>query len=332
MDDGYDAKLRSKPFRFKEDSVKKESRRRDARSSSPERRHTRRRHHHRSRHPRRDPPKTLSGDDHAFAPTDHVSSHLPPDSAFRESLFDALGDDEGAAFWERVYGQPVHNYQNTQWNLETGELERMTDDDYVAFVRRKMWEKSREGIETAREEERIKRKKEKEAQTKQNSQKTNGGMDYEQSCFNRDVDAALRRGCERNKMQARLESWKAYQQSWFHLDSLIEKINDGTYKSSKRDVSLRDNIAWPVFSRQWGDVNEENVELFMKGAAGPTTSDQSGYWQAFTRVLKGERIRWHPDKIQQRYGAIYIDDQTRRGVTTVFQILDELWNRNTAFK
>lgn len=330
MDDDYDVKPPSKPFRFKEDSLK-ESRRRDTRSFSPDRRHKRRRHHHRSRHSRRDPPRTLPNDDGVFPSADNFSSGLPPDSAFRESLFDALGDDEGAAFWEGVYGQPIHNYQNAQLNAETGELERMTDDEYVAFVRRKMWEKSREGIEAAREEERIQRKREKEAQTRQDAQKTSGNINHDQSRFDRDIDAALRRGQERSKMQRRLENWQAYQQSWSHLDSLIEKINGGTCVGGKRDISLRDNIAWPVYSRQLGDVNEENIELFMKAAVG-SSSDKSGEQQAYTKALKGERVKWHPDKIQQRYGVINIDDQTGRGVTTVFQILDKLWNRATASK
>ena len=34
-----------------------------------------------------------------------------PEAAFRESLFDAMADDEGAAFWEGVYGQPIHVYE-----------------------------------------------------------------------------------------------------------------------------------------------------------------------------------------------------------------------------
>ncbi|KLU83995.1 hypothetical protein MAPG_03043 [Magnaporthiopsis poae ATCC 64411] len=33
---------------------------------------------------------------------------LDADAAFRESLFDAMADDEGAAYWEGVYGQPIH--------------------------------------------------------------------------------------------------------------------------------------------------------------------------------------------------------------------------------
>jgi len=36
-----------------------------------------------------------------------------PIERFQESLFDALGDDEGAAFWKEYIGQPIHNYPNT---------------------------------------------------------------------------------------------------------------------------------------------------------------------------------------------------------------------------
>src|SRR5436853_946524 len=50
---------------------------------------------------------------------------ISPEAAFRESLFDAMADDEGAMFWESVYGQPIHNYPKTYVNQRTGKLEQM---------------------------------------------------------------------------------------------------------------------------------------------------------------------------------------------------------------
>lgn len=42
--------------------------------------------------------------------------------------------------------------------------------------------------------------------------------------------------------------------------------------------------------------------------------------------LKWERVKWHPDKIQQRYGCLNIDEGTLRAVTEVFQVMDGLFN------
>ena len=43
-------------------------------------------------------------------------------------------------------------------------------------------------------------------------------------------------------------------------------------------------------------------------------------------TLKVERVRWHPDKIQHRYGVLGVDDKVMRSVTEVFQIVDRMWN------
>ncbi|KAH6687243.1 hypothetical protein F5X68DRAFT_261461 [Plectosphaerella plurivora] len=106
---------RSKKFRFK----KRSHRDRDRESKDPStssRSHRRR--HHRSRSP---------------TPTNpHAPRALSPDTAFRESLFDAMADDEGAAYWEGVYGQPVHVYASEAAG-PTGELEQMNDEEYATW-------------------------------------------------------------------------------------------------------------------------------------------------------------------------------------------------------
>lgn len=56
------------------------------------------RHHHRRHHDSRRRRKSSS--EHGYARVkDHSHDSLPPDVAFQESLFDALGDDEGAEYW-----------------------------------------------------------------------------------------------------------------------------------------------------------------------------------------------------------------------------------------
>ncbi len=41
------------------------------------------------------------------------------------------------------------------------------------------------------------------------------------------------------------------------------------------------------------------------------------------RKLKAERVRWHPDKTQQRFGG-EVDDGTMKLVTGVFQVVDAM--------
>ena len=45
----------------------------------------------------------------------------------------------------------------------------------------------------------------------------------------------------------------------------------------------------------------------------------------FLARLKEERVRWHPDKIQQKLGG-RVDEAVMRDVTAVFQIVDKLWS------
>jgi hypothetical protein len=61
------------------------------------------------------------------------------------------------------------------------------------------------------------------------------------------------------------------------------------------------------------------VEEFMRRAPG---AEDGG----LLSVLKAERVRWHPDKIQQRYGGLGVDEAVMRSVTEVFQIIDRMWS------
>lgn len=302
-------KSRSKPFRFKSVPSKVRSRQRNARSCSPNRRHTRKQHHRRR-----------SGDSQRHAP------NLDSETAFRESLFDALGDDEGAAFWEGVYGQPIHGYSNMHQNEKTGDLERMTDDEYVAFVRRKMWEKSREGVDAMRQERRAQQRETEGAKERIARDKKSYYIPRGRQSFDEHIDASLKRNQERMVRRHWQEKWQTYLESWSKLNALSDCANDNALTTARRKMFLRDKITWPVASGRWDDVDEQQVELFMKNCASQSEAGSQDE-QSHLHTLKTERIRWHPDKIQQKYGAMNIDDDTKRGVTMVFQILDKLWNQ-----
>lgn len=124
-------------------------------------------HHHRTRR-RHSPQSPLVAE--------QTSPTLSADAAFRESLFDALADDEGAAYWEGVYGQPIHTYSRYvpmhESDQDAGDnpvLERMSDDEYAAYVRTKMWEKSREHLMEERDRRRRLREEAKQNRRKRKS-------------------------------------------------------------------------------------------------------------------------------------------------------------------
>ncbi|KAL2404130.1 hypothetical protein ABEF95_001352 [Exophiala dermatitidis] len=306
---------RSKRFRFKS---KKEDGRPRSDGETRRKRHRDEEHSHRYRKRRRS--SRESNRDPRFS-----SGYLSPDRAFRESLFDALGDDEGATFWEGVYGQPIHNYPNTYADAETGELERMTDEEYAQFVRRKMWERSWEGIEAAKEEKRREREKEKQRiRDEERRRAADGRADHDDYIFDTQIEASLRRG-ERRKDRKRWQSlWQDYLRRWEELQQLAEMRQK--CEADAEQLYLRNKIAWPVESGKRKDLVREEIERFIRKGTAAAAGDGEQTVDPFAAAIKSERVRWHPDKIQQRYGFMEIDEHTLKGVTAVFQVLDSIWH------
>lgn len=198
-----------------------------------------------------------------------------------------MADEEGAEYWEAVYGQPVHIYSQEQAG-PTGELERMTDEEYAAHVRQRMWEKTHAGLleERAKREERRKQK----AREDRHNRKVQEEM-----------ERSLKRGEERRQKRKWTTLWEKYTEAWTAWDGSVEAM------------------AWPVESGQRDDIAEEAVRsFFVRGLAMEDLSKE-----AFVSKLKDERVRWHPDKIQQRLGGKF--EEVTRDVTAVFQIIDRLW-------
>lgn len=239
---------------------------------------------------------------------------LSPNAAFRESLFDALADDEGAAFWEAVYGQPIHTYAKEISEEDgRGPLERMTDEEYAAYVRAKMWERTHEGMMEAREKQRREREKEQERQ------RAAEAAERERRAFERAVEESLRRGEERRRKKMWARVWDEYQRAWEALNAAV------TQKEAKGEsLSFRKHAFWPVQSGKRRDITREAVREFMQHAPGVNEEESS----SLVSVLKTERVRWHPDKMVHRYGALGLADDKDliRSVTEVFQIVDHMWN------
>lgn len=212
-----------------------------------------------------------------------------PDAAFLESVFDAMADDEGAQFWEGVYGQPIHEYERPMKKDERGELERMTDEEYAKYVRERMWERSYEFVEQERRRREQDRTKRKEREREEQEE-------WEREERERRREEKKRK--ERRERDRFKDAWKDYLRYW---ESGSSKVAD---------------IPWPVASGRVKDVVRENVEEFMLAA--PREEE-------ITDVLKRERVRWHPDKAQQRWGLDALTKTEMEAITMVFQTVDALW-------
>ena len=176
----------------------------------------------------------------------------------------------------------------------------MTDDEYATYVRARMWEKSHAHIveERRRREEQRLRRKEQEGQRR----------DWE-----RDVEDALRRGEEKRRKNRWKDAWGRYVRGWEALSS------SGHGQGQK----MKDQIPWPVETGRYHDVDREQVEIFFRHAP---QSEQASEGFDLGRVLKLERVRWHPDKFLRKAGGDGLNGEIVAMVTAVFQIIDRLWS------
>lgn len=321
--------------------------------------HRSHRHRHRSRHTDEDEPSIKQYTAHPSSrprdPTfldpslsaspqpepNAAHDYVDPDSAFRESLFDAMADDEGAAYWEGVYGDSIHSYPRPSVKDDQGHLEKMTDDQYVEYVKAKMWEKR--NPELLRERQ-AREEREQEAQDGRSRKRRHDSEDeYEEDFewvgneekgyekrstrtrrpkpdtrdvprdkgFMSDVDAALARGAKRKEAKKWQQAWSSYQQRWQHLKANTAKLEG---------EDLLKAIPWPVQSLNSQDVSKQNVEDFFSIA--PLDSEEIR-----TKTLKDESVNWHPDRFQRRFGGSNVDEETLKLATSVFQTIYEMWER-----
>lgn len=210
-----------------------------------------------------------------------------------------MADDEGAAYWEAIYGQPIHIYSNPEHvNPATGHLEKMTDEEYAEYVRQKMWEKTHAGLL----EEREKRKKQKEEQAKK---------DEERRRIEKEMERSFKRGEERRLKRSWRTRFERYLQKW------EEWVKDAAPGAEK--------IPWPIGVErdEEGGFRAGEVRTFFVNGLGLEETGE----KEFVARLKEERVRWHPDKIQQRLlgGSGTVDKGVMRDVTAVFQVVDGLW-------
>lgn len=213
-----------------------------------------------------------------------------------------MADDEGAAYWEGVYGQPIHIYGRESSGGDGtdgggGELERMTDEEYATFVRRKMWEKTHAGLL----EERARREAARAAKEKEKAEARRIAEEMEKS---------LRRGRERRSRKEWKGRWDAYVAAWAAWGGDVATLPWPTRSGEREDVAAATDEGAAAAVR----------EFFVRGLG----LDELGE-KEFAARLKDERVRWHPDKVQQRLGG-KVDDGVMRDVTAIFQVIDKLWS------
>lgn len=346
----------SRRFRFKEhagdDTERRERRRnrherhRHAADGEENRRRKKRRRREAASTPEQDQEDPEAAHPFPREPTDPSKpNNSTDDAAFRDSLFDALADDEGAAYWESVYSQPIHVYSRPTVQTPQGQLEQMTDEDYAAYVKTKMWEQNHPEIMLERERSERRRREEEEEKTRRREEfvrrKEQAAWERSQGYRPRrtedndsDMDADERykykfaggkkwssdnpsssaQGTSRAQREEYANAWSGYLAAWEKLKhELLRERQQGAASPATSDRASK-RIPWPVLKSK--PVIKANIEDFMRHA--PIDNDMS-----LTQTLKAERVRWHPDKVQQRFGGV-VDDGTMKLVTGVFQIVDAL--------
>jgi hypothetical protein len=205
----------------------------------------------------------------------------------------------------------------------------MSDGEYVAYVKEKMWEKKNPEVVREREKKEKERKFEEEERTRRReefarkkeraawkrSQRWTGGDDNDEDedrerwaryeyAFAGDVDSASQASSRPHASEAEYTSaWTTYLSAWQTLLFSRETGNVGNPSSQ---------IPWPVLSGK--PVLKPNIEAFLHRLPATNSAER-------LRMLKAERVRWHPDKIQQRFGG-KVDEGTMKLVTGVFQVID----------
>ena len=204
-----------------------------------------------------------------------------------------------------------------------------------------MWEKTHRYVleERAKREEDRKKAREKQKQEAGRMNERMRERVWGRDSRERDNAGDFKRYVSRDTGHTREKSgdmswrnvWVCYRHRWEELHQLsLERISSTTTTTSspnkpKTSQSLSRMIPYPVYSLQRDDVTRDKIELFMRNATKTDIDPGDKERHSLQAILKAERIRWHPDKVQQRYGHMGLDNGTIRAVTAVFQVVDHMW-------
>jgi hypothetical protein len=169
--------------------------------------------------------------------------------------------------------------------------ESMDDDMYVEYVKEMMWQNTEEA-----QEDRLKREKQEREWRKERNE-----LRDRENAWNSKTTTTRPATNEKVGIDLAKLAWDRYNKAWS--------------SSSMPDQSVKYTIPWPVVSGRYQDVSQAQVEEFFESAPPQSTN--------LIALLKAERVRWHPDKMQQRFGKLA--DDTLPIVTAVFQDIDRLY-------
>lgn len=237
---------------------------------------------------------------------------LDPDTAFRESVHDALSDADGAAYWQHVYGVDLSTIPRTKTDPITGATERTTDDERVAYARRMIFESQK--APRVKDEERRRRKREetrhrdeeaRTAEKERRQRKERVRAAEAERRMQEEIERSLRRGEERRKRAEMKSKFDEYTKRWAEWDG------------------EQTTIPWPTLTGARNGLTERDIRSFLvRGLELKTVGTKE-----FLARLKEQRVRWHPDKMQQKMGG---KDKVNKGVmadiTMIFQVIDTLYD------
>jgi hypothetical protein len=248
------------------------------------------------------------------------NEEFDPDAFFREALFSSITDPAAAKHWEEVYGQPLHIYSRTQVS-QTGKTVVLDDDAFVEFVKEEMWKNTSENLERQRSKAKQEREwrnersklQEKLKEYRKAKLRKQGILDEDQTMV---VEEEQTDEVDQPKVNAWELAWDRYDKGWTALLVNAETVRDN-HEGRDSVEYAHALIPWPVLSGQFDDVTKESVEEFFQKAPPANVK--------ILPLLKTDRIRWHPDKMQQQFGAKKLDGETLQHVTAVFQIIDRMY-------
>lgn len=255
------------------------------------------------------------------------------DEAFADLVADALDTEDGALIWERVFGEPIARHTHL--------LEAMSMGEFVEAVKERLYAASTappggdgQASESSDEEgEWWRHPGRGDGDWRDKKQREKEVVDKRKAREDAEIMARIAKlVAEEEQRKRELARWQEYLAGWRRWDGSVEKI------------------PWPVPSGRRGDVRGiETSDVTGTGTGTGTGEDGASgedgrkairEWfladyeagrverAEFVARLKGERVRWHPDRFCRRFGgqrAGGADPELVRDVTVVFQVLGGLW-------
>ncbi|KAH8589365.1 hypothetical protein B0O99DRAFT_637090 [Bisporella sp. PMI_857] len=230
---------------------------------------------------------------------------------------DALLSSEGAANFEGIYGQPIDRFPRKKWGSK-GTWVPMTLPEFAHNVEVKLWEFGPEGMEAARAKHEEARQKKEEEERKHETDFQDAQQKKERAKQERAKEREKHEAEKARAKKAATVRWaKLWAEAWDTYTTKWEQVETGRVRIS---VST---IPWPVWGGSYKDLNATTVGQFFRKAP------REKVWRGFNpeneqlrELLKQERARWHPDKINQKYGGQDIDRDVIEAVTEVSKLLN----------